>query len=40
MKNIKNIILLAFCLSLTVPMSTVYAYNWNGGNATDDYKDF
>ena len=27
MKNIKNVILLAFCLSLTVPMSTVYAYH-------------
>ena len=37
MKNIKNVILLAFCLSLTVP--TVYAENWNGDNATDDYKD-
>ena len=25
MKNIKNVFLLAFCLSLTMPMSTVYA---------------
>ena len=26
MKNIKNVMLLAFCLSLTMP--TVYAANW------------